>query len=382
MPYIVMELVTGGSFDKLIEGRGGKIDAALALRVGMEAAEGLKHAADGGLVHGDIKPENILLDENGQAKIVDFGIASLSGKSGGQQGEVWGTPYYIAPEKVRRQKADFRSDIYSLGATLFHAIAGIPPFEGKDSAAVVKARLARPAPNLAAVLTSVDPEAAAIVDRMLQADPQLRHPTYDSLLGDMRRYVEKAAPKNTLSKRVVIKGKSSTGDQATGSIQAATGPVVPAPEVPGAPKKKGLVLQRGIRMAAAAAGPRVGVLALNPHAGEGGLFGREEADVIEPAIADARAEGLDMTGPLVPDTAFCWLAEGGPAPHDAYVAMYHDQGLIPFKMAAFHEGVNMTLGLPFVRTSPDHGTAFDLAWQGQANPSSFFAALRLAARLA
>jgi len=133
-------------------------------------------------------------------------------------------------------------------------------------------------------------------------------------------------------------------------------------------------LLQTIRFAARAAGPRVGVLALNPHAGEGGLFGREEQDIIAPAIADACAEGLRVEGPLVPDTAFC------SAPYDVYVAMYHDQGLIPFKMVAFHEGVNVTLGLPFVRTSPDHGTAFDLAWQGRALATSFFAALRLAAR--
>jgi len=138
-------------------------------------------------------------------------------------------------------------------------------------------------------------------------------------------------------------------------------------------------LARTIRMAAAAAGPRVGVLALNPHAGEGGMFGREELEILEPAIAEARAGGLDVSGPLVPDTAFCWLGQGGDSPHDVWVAMHHDQGLIPFKMAAFHEGVNVTLGLPFIRTSPDHGTAFDLAWQGRANPGSFFAAIRLAA---
>jgi len=141
-------------------------------------------------------------------------------------------------------------------------------------------------------------------------------------------------------------------------------------------------LARTIHKAAAAAGPRVGVLALNPHAGESGLFGREEAEVLEPAIADARAGGLDVSGPLVPDTAFRWLGEGGAPPFDAWVAMYHDQGLIPFKMAAFHEGVNVTLGLPFTRTSPDHGTAFDLAWQGRANPGSFFAAIRLAVSMA
>ena len=140
-------------------------------------------------------------------------------------------------------------------------------------------------------------------------------------------------------------------------------------------------LLQTIRFAARAAGPRVAVLALNPHAGEGGLFGREEQDIIAPAIALARAEGLRVEGPLVPDTAFCWLNEKTPAPCDVYVAMYHDQGLIPFKMVAFHEGVNVTLGLPFVRTSPDHGTAFNLAWQGRAHATSFFAAIRLAARM-
>ncbi len=131
-----------------------------------------------------------------------------------------------------------------------------------------------------------------------------------------------------------------------------------------------------------AAAPRVGVLALNPHAGEHGLFGDEEARVIVPAIQQARAEGIDASGPLVPDTAFTWLsARPGRPPFDAYVAMYHDQGLIPFKMVAFDTGVNVTLGLPLIRTSPDHGTAFDLAWQGKASPESLFSAIRLAARM-
>jgi 4-hydroxythreonine-4-phosphate dehydrogenase len=123
----------------------------------------------------------------------------------------------------------------------------------------------------------------------------------------------------------------------------------------------------------------IAVLALNPHAGEHGLFGDEEARIIGPAIAAANAEGIPAVGPLVPDTAF---AEDRRAAHAAYVAMYHDQGLIPFKMLAFAEGVNVTLGLPIVRTSPDHGTAFDIAWQGKADPSSFFAAIHCAATLA
>lgn len=126
--------------------------------------------------------------------------------------------------------------------------------------------------------------------------------------------------------------------------------------------------------------PRVGVLALNPHAGEGGLFGDEEARAIVPAVEQARAEGLDVSGPLVADTAFTWCLQGGGGPpFDAYVAMYHDQGLIPFKMVAFDTGVNVTMGLPFIRTSPDHGTAFGLAWQGRARPGSFLSAIRLAA---
>ena len=131
------------------------------------------------------------------------------------------------------------------------------------------------------------------------------------------------------------------------------------------------------------AAPRIGVLALNPHAGEHGLFGAEEAAVIIPAINQANGEGIDADGPLVPDIAFTWLGKS-PAmpPFDAYVAMYHDQGLIPFKMVAFDTGVNVTLGLPLIRTSPDHGTAFNLAWQGKASPSSLFSAITLAAHMA
>jgi 4-hydroxythreonine-4-phosphate dehydrogenase len=126
-------------------------------------------------------------------------------------------------------------------------------------------------------------------------------------------------------------------------------------------------------------GRPIGVLAFNPHAGEHGLFGDEEERILVPAINAASAEGIAAVGPLVPDTAF---VEDRRSAHAAYVALYHDQGLIPFKTLAFDEGVNVTLGLPIVRTSPDHGTAFDIAWRGEANPSSFFAALDCAVLLA
>ncbi len=126
------------------------------------------------------------------------------------------------------------------------------------------------------------------------------------------------------------------------------------------------------------AAPRVAVAGLNPHAGEGGLFGREEIDIIEPAIRAAQAEGIDARGPFAPDTVFMRARKGE---FDVVVAQYHDQGLIPVKYLGVEEGVNVTLGLPFVRTSPDHGTAFEIAGRGVADPSSLAAALRMARRL-
>jgi 4-hydroxythreonine-4-phosphate dehydrogenase len=126
--------------------------------------------------------------------------------------------------------------------------------------------------------------------------------------------------------------------------------------------------------------PRLLVCGLNPHAGEHGLFGEgEEERIISPAIADARSRGLDVIGPLPPDTAFLPKYR---QTTDAYICMYHDQGLIPLKALAFEEAVNITLGLPIVRTSVDHGTAFDIAWRGEADVSSFIKAVELAAKLA
>jgi 4-hydroxythreonine-4-phosphate dehydrogenase len=129
--------------------------------------------------------------------------------------------------------------------------------------------------------------------------------------------------------------------------------------------------------------PHIGVAGLNPHAGEGGLFGREEIDVIIPAIEAARAEGLKVSGPYAPDTVFmrARAAGGRPGEFDVVVAMYHDQGLIPVKYLGVDKGVNVTLGLPLVRTSPDHGTAFDIAGTGRADASSLIEAIRAARQL-
>jgi 4-hydroxythreonine-4-phosphate dehydrogenase len=140
-----------------------------------------------------------------------------------------------------------------------------------------------------------------------------------------------------------------------------------------------------IELAAAACGElaleraRIGVCGLNPHAGEGGEMGTEEITTLAPAVREAQRRGLDVVGPMSADALFYYAYRGD---YDAVVAMYHDQGLAPLKMVAFEQGINWTLGLPFIRTSPDHGTAYDIAGQGKANPSSMLAALRLAKQLA
>lgn len=129
--------------------------------------------------------------------------------------------------------------------------------------------------------------------------------------------------------------------------------------------------------------PRIAVAGLNPHAGEGGLFGTEEVGIIRPAIEMALQEGLRVEGPLPGDTVFMKARQSAQDsdPVDAVIAMYHDQGLIPVKYLGVEQGVNVTLGLPLVRTSPDHGTAFDIAGQGRADPSSLLAAVRMARQL-
>lgn len=220
-PYIVMELVPGRHFDQMISSPE-PLDVATIMRIGQEIAEGLQLAADANLIHGDIKPENILLDERNLAKLVDFGIAAKPSQG---EGEIWGTPYYIAPERVRRQRVDFRSDIYCLGGTLYHAITQHPPFEGADAIEVVRARLKGPPLPLETYRPDVDPAVSAIIMRMLQMEPAMRYPTYGSLLSDMRGYLSRVQPKQsppTTGKRIMIRGrKSATAGSSATSTQNA-----------------------------------------------------------------------------------------------------------------------------------------------------------------
>ena len=121
--------------------------------------------------------------------------------------------------------------------------------------------------------------------------------------------------------------------------------------------------------------PRIAVAGLNPHAGEESMFGSEEEDIIAPAVRTALEQGVNIQGPLPPDTVFYHAVQGA---FDAVICMYHDQGLIPFKLVHFKDGVNTTLGLPIIRTSVDHGTAYDIAWKGKADPSSLIEAIKMA----
>ena len=141
----------------------------------------------------------------------------------------------------------------------------------------------------------------------------------------------------------------------------------------------GRIAVRSLRRDFGVDAPRLAVAGLNPHAGEGGMLGREDLDIVTPAVERLRGEGIDASGPFPADSLFHAAARRA---YDAALCMYHDQALIPLKTLAFDEGVNATLGLPFVRTSPDHGTALDIAGRGTASPASLIAALRLAASMA
>jgi 4-hydroxythreonine-4-phosphate dehydrogenase len=159
---------------------------------------------------------------------------------------------------------------------------------------------------------------------------------------------------------------------------------IPLAAVPGALTRDRLlttarIVHEALRRDFGITRPRIAVAGLNPHAGEDGTIGREDADIIAPAIAELQAEGMAITGPISADSLFHAAAR---ARYDAAIAMYHDQALIPIKTLAFETGVNATLGLPFVRTSPDHGTAFDIAGSGKASPLSLVAALELAQAMA
>ena len=179
MPYIAMELVAGGSLQQVMKNAtDGKTDIPRVLKICEQVAQALRCAADQGLVHGDIKPENILLDSNGNAKLVDFGLAGMQKDTT----EIWGTPYYIAPEKLKKETVDYRADMYNLGGTLYHALTGVAPFEGPDATAVVRKRFDGMPKKPSEVRSDIPPAVDALVMKMLAFDKTDRYPTFEALL--------------------------------------------------------------------------------------------------------------------------------------------------------------------------------------------------------
>ncbi len=183
--YLAMELVGRGTLDQLMNLQG-RVAEAQVLDVGMQVADGLRAAAQIGLIHRDVKPGNILFADSHTAKVVDFGLAILMEDEAKTRGEIWGTPYYVAPEKLNNEPEDFRSDIYSLGGTLFHALSGRPPFEAASASLVALKHLKSQAVSLQAFAPDVSNETAFVINRMLHKDPLQRYQSYDELIEHLK----------------------------------------------------------------------------------------------------------------------------------------------------------------------------------------------------
>ena len=209
--YIAMELVDKGSLDDLMQLQH-RIAELQVLQVGLQVASGLQAAHEKGLIHRDVKPGNILFADAHTAKITDFGLALLAEHEADARGEIWGTPYYIAPEKLNNEPEDFRSDIYSLGGTLFHAVAGRPPFEAETASLVALKHLKSRAVSLQAFAPDVSGETAYVINRMLHKDPNQRYNSYSELTDHFRYAIDQlnanAGKSRTSRVRVVVESQS------------------------------------------------------------------------------------------------------------------------------------------------------------------------------
>ena len=206
--YIAMELVDKGSLDDLMTLQG-RIAEVQVLEVGAQIAAGLSAALQRGLIHRDIKPGNILFADAHTAKIVDFGLAVLQEHAGKIAGEVWGTPYYVAPEKLDNSPEDFRSDMYSLGATLFHALAGRPPFEAETASMVALKHLKSQAVSLQAFAPDISSPTAFVINKTLNKDPEQRYQSYAELIEHLnyaRTELIGAGLRSPQHRRVVMEG--------------------------------------------------------------------------------------------------------------------------------------------------------------------------------
>ena len=194
MVYLAMELVDGGTMDDLME-KLGRVPEARALQIGIEVAQGLKAGFEKGLIHRDVKPGNVLFAKDGTAKVVDYGLAMFFEQEALASGEIWGTPYYLSPERLNKVPEDFRSDIYSLGAALFHAIAGRPPFEAQDASHVALKHLRTQAVSIQTFAPNVSNATAYVINRTLAKSPDQRQQSYDEFIEQLQFAREEALAK-------------------------------------------------------------------------------------------------------------------------------------------------------------------------------------------
>ncbi len=193
--YLAMELVDGGTFDDLME-KVRRVPEIRALEVGIQVAQGLKAGFEKGLIHRDVKPGNILFSKDGSAKVVDFGLAVFHEQEAAQTGDIWGTPYYLSPERLNREQEDFRSDIYSLGASLFHAIAGRPPFEAEDASQVALKHLRTQAVSIQTYAPDVSNSTAYVINRTLAKNREERPASYDEFIKQLQFARDEAVARN------------------------------------------------------------------------------------------------------------------------------------------------------------------------------------------
>lgn len=208
--YIAMEMIAGGSLDDLMQ-RDGCVDEVVVLEVAIQVAQGLEAALERDLIHRDIKPANILFTDSGVAKLVDFGLAIVMSEEAQSRGEIWGTPYYIAPEKLDDWPEDFRSDIYSLGGTMFHAMAGRPPYEAETASLVALKQLKSKSVSLLAYAPHVSTETAYVVNRMMAKNPDQRYASYAELVEHLRFALEKAKERQNSGDREKTKPLVNSG---------------------------------------------------------------------------------------------------------------------------------------------------------------------------
>ena len=210
--YLAMELAEKGSLDDLM-GIQQRLAEIQVLQIGIQIAEGLEAALERNLIHRDIKPGNILFSDPHSAKLVDFGLAIVMDEAAQARGEIWGTPYYIAPEKLDNQPEDFRSDIYSLGGTLFHALAGRPPYEAAAASAVALKQLMSQPVSIQTFAPDVSSETAYVIDRMLAKDPNERYASYSELIEHLSyargKLLERSRQPTRPRERMVLETQAS-----------------------------------------------------------------------------------------------------------------------------------------------------------------------------